>query len=158
MWMLGIRSAMLSRTCYGALAVCAGIGILTVLYVGGRLTIAGQLQLKALPQGYQTIVGERGYRLSSGQKQRVSLARALLSGCPVILLDEATSHLDASVDERIQRELLSTAPDRILIVIAGPLPSRWQRRRVRATAARKGAPTTTIQNSATTGAWPNILS
>jgi ATP-binding cassette subfamily B protein len=74
--------------------------------------------VEALPDGYQTVVGERGYRLSGGQKQRISLARALLCRCPVIVLDEATSHLDTGMDERIQRDLCRDLPDRVLIVMA----------------------------------------
>ncbi|GHF66557.1 ATP-binding cassette subfamily B protein [Amycolatopsis bartoniae] len=71
-----------------------------------------------LPQGYRTIVGERGFRLSGGQKQRISLARALLCGADVVVLDEATSHLDAVMDERIQRDLLAAKPGRVLVVVA----------------------------------------
>lgn len=71
-----------------------------------------------LPDGLETMVGERGMRLSGGQRQRVSIARAFLKDAPVLILDEATSHLDA-VNEQAVREALETLmADRTTIVIA----------------------------------------
>lgn len=72
----------------------------------------------ALPQGYDTPIGERGAKLSGGQKQRVALARALLARAPVLLLDEATSNLDAQSEREVARALGQALKDRTALVIA----------------------------------------
>ncbi|HEY3445152.1 MAG TPA: ABC transporter ATP-binding protein [Myxococcales bacterium] len=72
----------------------------------------------ALPQGYDTPIGERGVKLSGGQKQRVALARALLARAPVLLLDEATSNLDAQSEREVTRALGQALKDRTALVIA----------------------------------------
>jgi ATP-binding cassette subfamily B protein len=72
----------------------------------------------SLPRGLDTVVGERGYRLSGGEKQRVALARLLLKGPQVIVLDEATAHLDAESEAAVQRALDQTLADRTALVIA----------------------------------------
>ncbi len=71
-----------------------------------------------LPQGYQTIVGERGYRLSGGEKQRLALARVLLKDPRIMILDEATSHLDSESEALIQQALERLYINRTSIVIA----------------------------------------
>jgi ATP-binding cassette subfamily B protein len=72
----------------------------------------------SLPQGLETVVGERGYRLSGGEKQRIALARLLLKGARVMILDEATAHLDAESEAALQRALDATVAERTSLVIA----------------------------------------
>lgn len=74
--------------------------------------------ISALPQGYQTIIGERGVRLSGGERQRISIARAMLKDAPILVLDEATSNMDASNESAIQESLDRLARDKTTLVIA----------------------------------------
>lgn len=71
-----------------------------------------------LPDGYDTVVGERGYRLSGGEKQRIALARVILKDPRILVLDEATSHLDSESEALIQEALKRVMADRTSIVIA----------------------------------------
>ena len=72
----------------------------------------------SLPEGLQTRVGERGVQLSGGQRQRVAIARAFLKDAPILVLDEATSHLDAVSEEQVRSALNALMVDRTTIVIA----------------------------------------
>ena len=75
-------------------------------------------EIMAMPDGYDTFVGERGVMLSGGQKQRLSIARVLLTNPPVLILDEATSALDSVTEQRIQASLDQLAQGRTSIIIA----------------------------------------
>ena len=74
--------------------------------------------IASLPDGYDTVVGERGYRMSGGEKQRLAIARMLLKDPSVVILDEATSHLDSESEVSIQRALATALEGRTALVIA----------------------------------------
>ena len=74
--------------------------------------------IKKLPSGYETLIGENGIRLSGGQKQRISIARAILKESPIILLDEATSSLDAESEEIVQNAITNLTNNKTTLVIA----------------------------------------
>lgn len=71
-----------------------------------------------LPDGLDTVVGERGYRLSGGERQRMTIARLLLAGQRVVILDEATAHLDSTSEAAVQEALAEALTDRTAVVIA----------------------------------------
>jgi len=74
--------------------------------------------IKDLPNSYETLIGENGIRLSGGQKQRISIARAVLKDSPIILLDEATSSLDAESEEKVQNAIINLTKNKTTLVIA----------------------------------------
>ena len=74
--------------------------------------------IERMPHGYDTVIGERGMKLSGGQRQRLAIARALLKNAPILILDEATSHLDTESEILVQRALQTLMSNRTVIVIA----------------------------------------
>ena len=87
------------------------------LEAAARMAAAHEF-ITELPQGYDTLIGDRGVRLSGGQRQRIAIARALLVRPAILVLDEATSSVDTRTDRAIQRALEQLMQERTTIVIA----------------------------------------
>jgi len=73
-----------------------------------------------MPQGFDTVIGEKGFRLSGGERQRIAIARAILKNSPILILDEATSALDAESESLVQIALANLMQGRTVVVIAHP--------------------------------------
>ncbi len=83
-----------------------------------------------LPDGYRTLIGERGLKLSGGQRQRLAIARALLKDAPILILDEATSHLDSESERLVQQALTALMQRRTVLVIAHRLSTIRQANKI----------------------------
>src|SRR4029453_13407709 len=82
----------------------------------------GEPRIRGLPDDLDTVVGERGYRFSGGEKQRIAIARLLLKHPSIVVLDEATAHLDSESEAAVQRALSVALSGRTALVIAHALP------------------------------------
>ena len=87
------------------------------VYAAAKTALAEEF-IQRLPKGYETIIGERGLKLSGGQRQRLAIARALLKDAPILILDEATSHLDTESERLVQQALNALMKRRTVLVIA----------------------------------------
>ena len=87
------------------------------IQAAARMAMAEEF-IEKMPDGYQTVIGERGQKLSGGQRQRIAIARALLKNAPILILDEATSHLDTESEALVQGALANLMANRTVIVIA----------------------------------------
>jgi ATP-binding cassette, subfamily B, bacterial MsbA len=99
--------------------ICYGLSNVPMERVeaAARAALADEF-IMALPQGYGTIIGERGARLSGGQRQRIAIARAILKDSPILILDEATSELDTESEMFVQKALANLMVGRTTFVIA----------------------------------------
>ena len=114
----------------------------SVVEAAARNALAHDFILR-MPQGYDTVIGEKGFRLSGGERQRMAIARAILKNAPVLILDEATSALDAESESLVQAALANLMKDRTVVVIAHRLSTIRRANRI---AVLEGGRITAIGN------------
>jgi ATP-binding cassette, subfamily B, bacterial len=111
--------------------------------------------ISRMPQGFDTIIGERGLKLSGGQRQRLAIARALLCDAPIILLDEATSSLDTESEQLVQEALARLVNGRTVIAVAHRLSTLDAFDRIvvleRGTIVEDGAPSDLLRRQSVYG-------
>jgi ATP-binding cassette, subfamily B, bacterial MsbA len=112
------------------------------VYAAAKTALAEEF-IQRLPKGYETIIGERGAKLSGGQRQRLAIARALLKDAPILILDEATSHLDTESERLVQQALNALMKRRTVLVIAHRLSTIRQASKIIVLEAGKIAETGT---------------
>jgi ATP-binding cassette subfamily C protein CydD len=98
--------------------------------MGAARQAHAHLFIEALPQGYDTVIGERGGRLSGGEVQRLALARAFLKDAPLLILDEATANLDPEIEDRIQEAMARLLQGRTALLIAHRLQTVYRADRI----------------------------
>jgi len=107
--------------------------------------------IEALPKGYDTVIGERGARLSGGEAQRIALARAFLKDAPLLILDEATANLDPEIEAMVQEAMARLLPGRTALIIAHRLSTVYRADRIvvldRGQLAQEGSHTDLMQQS-----------
>jgi ABC-type multidrug transport system fused ATPase/permease subunit len=86
--------------------------------------------IAGLPQGIDTVLGEGGAKLSSGEAQRLALARAFLKNAPIVILDEPTAHLDASLEKVLEESIVRLCAGRTVLMIAHRLPTVMRANRI----------------------------
>jgi ATP-binding cassette subfamily B protein len=94
----------------------------TQVRAAARIACADEF-IASLPQGYETLLGERGARLSTGQRQRLTIARALLRDTPILLLDEPTAALDPETEQQLVRNLAAWARGRCVFLVTHRIPT-----------------------------------
>jgi ATP-binding cassette, subfamily B, bacterial MsbA len=99
------------------------------VFAAARTALADEF-IQNLPDGYRTVIGERGTKLSGGQRQRLAIARALLKDAPILILDEATSHLDTESERLVQQALSALMHRRTVFVIAHRLSTIRQANKI----------------------------
>ncbi|MCP4355556.1 MAG: ABC transporter ATP-binding protein [Proteobacteria bacterium] len=109
--------SLFSRSIYDNIAYAKPEATKEEVYKAAKLANADEF-IEELPDKYDELVGERGFKLSGGQRQRIAIARAILKDCPIIVMDEATSALDSHSEKLIQESLEKLMKDKTCIVIA----------------------------------------
>jgi ATP-binding cassette subfamily B protein len=115
-------ASLLHRSVYDNIAFGKSDASPAEVYEAAKICLCDEF-INSLSNGYETIIGEGGYKLSGGQRQRIAIARAYLKKAPIFILDEATSGLEASLEEKLLNRLCQNLKNHILIVISHRISS-----------------------------------